>query len=448
MPCANCAGGGQGPLPIGRFCSTACQDAAGGTSLAAQLPQTIIPPFPDYYGTGSGVEAWVEDSALYRTGPGRYQTSELPQALSTDELMGGEENDARSSGLWDEQERRALTEMLLHTQSVATAGQQGPDLAARLKSPRPADALPPNTAAMTPMPDADVPDPAPPMPSDGIDNFLRVGLDLAAMALDAFIKSPSSVRGSSPVERPAASVDTGRGEPTRRLAKPSDDLQIDRPEGSDRTAPELRRTLCVNCVGQEARQGVYCTACAGMPADDKAAPHLRSPLVEVVAPDQGGISILESRGARDEYQFDAISASAMKERGVITGPLADLGEAHAYKRALSNGEIGLERPFGANRGGADFITAVFDATHGYVIVLTDAKWSAVEGHPSPQTWAPMTWLAQAQDAVDRVDLGDEGLNTLIKDAWERGELYLRQIDIDASPAGQMAILEHPMVRLS
>ena len=81
------------------------------------------------------------------------------------------------------------------------------------------------------------------------------------------------------------------------------------------------------------------------------------------------MTIIESQGAEKPRQqrthtdifsgvTSTIMASSSAARSFATAIRADQGEAEAYKAALLRGEIGIQRPTGANIAGVDFITAI------------------------------------------------------------------------------------------
>jgi hypothetical protein len=93
------------------------------------------------------------------------------------------------------------------------------------------------------------------------------------------------------------------------------------------------------------------------------------------------VKIIESKGAqvpgRSRMHTDPftnlqspISATAATPQSLRTAIRADIGESEGYKAALQRGEIGLQRPMGANVPGVDFITAPSDGSE---IIVTDVK---------------------------------------------------------------------------
>jgi hypothetical protein len=102
------------------------------------------------------------------------------------------------------------------------------------------------------------------------------------------------------------------------------------------------------------------------------------------------------------------SASAQTPRSLITAIRADVAESQAYMTALQRGEIGLQRPSGANVGGTDFITARTTPNTGVEVIATDVKSSTVGQFPTPATTVPPNWMAEVRAAVapGRLNLGD------------------------------------------
>lgn len=158
------------------------------------------------------------------------------------------------------------------------------------------------------------------------------------------------------------------------------------------------------------------------------------------SPTKPGVVIRESAGASPRGSTFQ-SASAQTPRSMNTAIRADIGEAEAYKAALENGEIGLQRPGGANVPGADFITAV-DGPNGIEVFVNDAKTSTVGNFPTPKgPGVKPTWLAEAEDAVKpgRLHLGDPALESRIQAAVKAGKVTVRQVNVNYSPAGQGSI---------
>ena len=157
----------------------------------------------------------------------------------------------------------------------------------------------------------------------------------------------------------------------------------------------------------------------------------------------GGVAapqILESAGASTRGpQFQ--SASAQTTRSIRTAIIPDVGEVHAYKEALLRGEVGLQRPLGANVPGADFITAAREGPRGELwVIISDAKTRSVatSAFPTPATSMPAAWRAEAAAAVapGRLVLGNAQLEAEIAAAFAAGRIRPRQLNVDLSPVGQ------------
>jgi hypothetical protein len=124
-----------------------------------------------------------------------------------------------------------------------------------------------------------------------------------------------------------------------------------------------------------------------------------------------GIQVIESAGAVIEWrrlhedphtkQKFGVSARAHDPRALRTAIRADIGENAAYNQALLRGEIGLQRPNGANVSGVDFITALREgATEIKEIVCTDVKTTEVGNFPAPKTTLPGRWQDEVLKAVE------------------------------------------------
>jgi hypothetical protein len=105
--------------------------------------------------------------------------------------------------------------------------------------------------------------------------------------------------------------------------------------------------------------------------------------------------------------------------------------------ALRLGEIGLQRPGGANVPGPDFITARI-TPKGMEVIVTDVKASTVGRFPTPATTVPPGWMAEVQAAVapGRLNLGDPVLEEQIRAAVKAGNVRLRQVNVNYSPSPQ------------
>jgi hypothetical protein len=142
-----------------------------------------------------------------------------------------------------------------------------------------------------------------------------------------------------------------------------------------------------------------------------------------------------------------ISATAQFPSSARTAIRPDVGETEAYKAALRKGEVGLQRPIGANDPGPDFITAVRD-DRGRIkeIVVSDVKTSGVGRFVPPVRGAVATqklrvWSPEVRRAVARVKTGNPALDRDIKQAMREGRVRLRQLEVDMSPRGQGTITE-------
>jgi hypothetical protein len=123
------------------------------------------------------------------------------------------------------------------------------------------------------------------------------------------------------------------------------------------------------------------------------------------------VRILESKGASrpgsrmhtDPFTGEThpLSATAKTERSMVTSIRADVAEGEAYKAALSRGEIGIQRPTGANVTGTDFITAVRKPGTNRIreVVITDVKATVSGRFPVPKTTIRGSWLSEVQHAV-------------------------------------------------
>jgi hypothetical protein len=131
------------------------------------------------------------------------------------------------------------------------------------------------------------------------------------------------------------------------------------------------------------------------------------------------------------------SASAKTPRSVITSVRSDVAESQGYIQALIRGEIGLQRPSGSNLPGPDFITARVNPQTGVMeILVNDMKLSTVGRFPTPANQMPASWMAETQAAIapGRLDLGNPALEAQIQQAFLQGNVRLRQLNADYSPA--------------
>jgi hypothetical protein len=162
------------------------------------------------------------------------------------------------------------------------------------------------------------------------------------------------------------------------------------------------------------------------------------------------VAIIESQGAekpRNQKTYSdpfsrvtsTIMGSSSTSRSFATAIRADQGEAEAYKAALLRGEIGIQRPTGANISGVDFITAVPMSAGSMQIreiILTDVKTTTVGAPaPKPKSVVPGKWQTELQDAVSptRLRLGNMMLEQNIRQAALKPP-RMRQLRVDYSPA--------------
>jgi hypothetical protein len=154
-------------------------------------------------------------------------------------------------------------------------------------------------------------------------------------------------------------------------------------------------------------------------------------------PDQ--TSAVESKGAKILANGEH-AAHTDKNKTIPKTIRATQGEAEAYKEALRQGEIGLQRPGKVSEGGVDFITATENRINGEVtILITDVKTSTIGKFPAAQSGLiPIEWGREVEAAVasGRLDLGNKGLENRVRDAFRAGRVFPRQINVDYSPKGQ------------
>jgi RHS repeat-associated protein len=148
---------------------------------------------------------------------------------------------------------------------------------------------------------------------------------------------------------------------------------------------------------------------------------------------------LESRGASTRgATFQA--ASAKTNRSVNTAIRPDIAESQVYGTCIFIlGEIGLQRPVGANIPGADLITARRNALGEIQILVTDVKASIRGVFPRPASGSPkQEWMAEVEKAIspERLNLGNPALEAEIRSAYDSGRVSLRQVNVDYSPKGQ------------
>jgi hypothetical protein len=133
-----------------------------------------------------------------------------------------------------------------------------------------------------------------------------------------------------------------------------------------------------------------------------------------------------------------ISATAKTSRSMVTSIRADVAENEAYKAALGRGEIGLQRPTGANVTGTDFITAIVRPGTRQVreVLVNDVKASVIGRAPVPKTTIPGSWQIEVNNAVapGRLNLGDAALENEVRMAVQQGRVRLRQLNVNYSPS--------------
>jgi hypothetical protein len=187
--------------------------------------------------------------------------------------------------------------------------------------------------------------------------------------------------------------------------------------------------------------------------------------------------VIESRGAElpgRRFHQDPhtniiypISGRSFTPQSFATAIRPDIGESEAYKQAMLRGEIGLQRAFGVNVPGVDFITAIREGKNGekgiMAVVCTDAKTSGIGSFPEPKPGLPGHWRAEAISAglhprlslnVQTTDLSGPALHSLampstptelkelelaIVDAITHGRIAIRQVEVDASRQGQWSM---------
>lgn len=151
----------------------------------------------------------------------------------------------------------------------------------------------------------------------------------------------------------------------------------------------------------------------------------------------------ERMGFLEPGSHQGVSATAKTARSQTTSIRADLGEISGYKARLERGEIGLERPQGANRPGPDYITAARGADGKMWININDAK-ARVRASSSfgrTKSALPETWKEAVDDAVSplRLRLRDPKLEAEIREAWRQGRFRIRRDTIDFSPTRQARV---------
>jgi hypothetical protein len=123
-----------------------------------------------------------------------------------------------------------------------------------------------------------------------------------------------------------------------------------------------------------------------------------------------------------------------------------VGENHAYKATLLDGDSGLAEPNGANRPGLDAVTA--GDKSGRMRVHVDQYKTSTRESFEKGKWNP-DWLGEVKRAIEDMKLAPEDakLGEEVVKAYERGDVYLRQFNISRSPAGQMRVTLASEVRV-
>jgi hypothetical protein len=161
-----------------------------------------------------------------------------------------------------------------------------------------------------------------------------------------------------------------------------------------------------------------------------------------------GTPIIESGDASPkgaDFEAASMKPGATPAKTAKTGARtvrADVGEAEAYKAALQAGEIGIERPQGANvKGRADFITSARDASGEMWIIANDAKTmsSPKSAFEAPKPGLRPGWDAQVKAAIDRASFSDPKIKPELEAAYKAGRIWVRQVNVNLSPTGRGAI---------
>ncbi len=132
---------------------------------------------------------------------------------------------------------------------------------------------------------------------------------------------------------------------------------------------------------------------------------------------------IEGRKFEDPFTGEThdVSATAKSSSAMATSIRADMGEAEAYRQALQRGEIGLQRPIGANSPGADFITVKRGANGDPEIIVTDVKTTTTgRAPPTPKQSLPKDWIKEVDDAIGRLSLGDSDCAAAIQKVYDTG----------------------------
>jgi hypothetical protein len=165
---------------------------------------------------------------------------------------------------------------------------------------------------------------------------------------------------------------------------------------------------------------------------------------EVMESKKAGAFIDPNKEVRDPFSGNVLgykSVGAKSEKAVDTTSIRpDIGESEAYKYVLSNGEFGIQRPFGVHTSGPDFITAKRKDDGNIIIVVTDILTTSKGG--TKVNTADLKWAKEVEEAINNVDLDDKLLVRQIQEAFKNREVYLRQMTVDYSTAytGKLSIL--------
>jgi len=135
---------------------------------------------------------------------------------------------------------------------------------------------------------------------------------------------------------------------------------------------------------------------------------------------------------------EVATATAGTARSVTTSIRAQTAEISAYEARLSQGEIGILAPVGANVTGADYATAVEISPGVYEVVVVDAKSrvSDTSAFGTVRQTLPQAWSDSVDDAIGRLSLGDPVVEQAIRDAWVQGRVRIARDTIDYSVSGQ------------
>jgi hypothetical protein len=132
-----------------------------------------------------------------------------------------------------------------------------------------------------------------------------------------------------------------------------------------------------------------------------------------------------------------VTSRAQTSRSLRTGIDATGGEFEAFNTAVfSRREVGLQSPGHVNVRGVDFVTAARRPDGKMEIILNDAT---INMSKVAKTSPPPTWVAEAQAAVGRMNLGDPALEAEIRDAMTAGRVRVRTLSVGVQPEGRVDI---------